>query len=59
MTRLALTAATIACVLFGATSTAQCQGWCQGPCFGSYGCGATCICIQPGGPGTQGFCNSR
>jgi len=52
-----ITASIAALFLIGApVSTAKCQGWCVGTCYG-YGCGATCTCIQPNGPGTQGFCN--
>lgn len=34
------------------------QGYCySAPCFGPGGCTGGCTCIQPGGPGTQGWCN--
>lgn len=56
MKRALATAAIVLAALCAPISTAQCQSWCVGSCYG-YGCGATCTCIQPNGPGTKGFCN--
>jgi len=57
MKRIATLAALLTIALCAPATTAQCQSWCQGPCYAPYGCGKTCTCIQPNGPGTQGFCN--
>ena len=40
-------------------STATCQSFCASvPCYAQT-CGNGCVCIQPNGPGSEGFCNSR
>gem|GEM_PF-5826714 len=55
--RLALLALVALVLTTMPAATAVCQGFCTGqPCWG-YGCPSGCICIQPDGPGTQGFCN--
>ena len=54
-----LIAATIAALVLSPASTATCQSFCvNSTCFGPGSCVSGCLCIQPGGPGTQGFCNS-
>lgn len=49
----------VACAAFLRAAPAECETcYLTGtPCYGNYVCGQNCICIQPNGPGSEGWCN--